>query len=522
MNIKNRGLISIVEQVGRKKNINRNILIRALEEALLSAFKKKHGTNIDLEAKFNEELNEVEVYEFKQIVNKVNNPLKEISLINAKKMNSNLTSNDIGEDLGIKMDNRNLSRIAAQNAKQIIIQRIKDAERLTIFNKYKNRKDELVTGIAKRFDKAGIIIDLGHAEGIIPTREQLEKENIRIGDKIIAYVINVLENTKKSQIILSRIKPNFIVKLFEQEVPEISEGIVVVESISREAGSRTKIAVRSKDTDVDPVGACVGIRGARVQTIVQELKGEKIDIVPFDEDVAKFACNALAPAEINRVLVNENNHKMNIVVPDNQLSLAIGRKGQNVRLAAELIGWKIEIDSESKVLEKKENAWLNLSKITTLNEVQFHTLYNYGFKSINDIIHAEDNFFDHTVGFKKGQFNIIKQIAKTIKDETKQLKKKAKQNATNEAKLLLMLDKIYTNNKDRKHENNITLKNLTHISKSEIEILHKNNYQDIIDIYLENDLQQLFFKTKLNKKKLEAIYNESKKILSTIIGKNLL
>ncbi len=411
MESRNLNLKSIIELVGKEKHISQDIIIKTLESAMLSAARKNLGISADLEARYNKELGEIEVYEFKKIVKEVLNPKTEITFDEARKLDSSLTEDSIGEDLGVRINSNKFGRIAAQNAKQIIVQKVKEAERLVIYEEYKDRKDELVTGTVRRFEKGSIVVDLGRSEAIIPIREQVSKEDIRIGDRITAYVLDVLEESKGFQIILSRAHPNLVVKLFEQEVPEITEGIVSIEAVSREPGFRSKIAVYSKDNDVDPVGACVGLKGARVQEVVQELRGEKIDITQFDRDDARFVCNSLAPAEITRVLINELEHAMLIVVPDEQLSLAIGRRGQNVRLAAELTGWKIEIIAESKAAQERENSYLSLSLIEGLNELQIQALCNYGFKKISDVINANSDFLRTLPNMKEEQIEIIKQNA---------------------------------------------------------------------------------------------------------------
>lgn len=417
METKHLDLRSVIEQVGKEKNIEKEVLIQALESAMLSAARKNLGVLADLEARYNPEVGEVEVYEFKKIVKQVANPSLEIAFEAAKKLDSELTEDALGEDLGIKLDSSEFGRIAAQNAKQIIVQKVREAERSLVFEEYKDRKDELVTGIVRRFERGNVVVDLGRSEAIIPTREQISKENIRAGDRIVAYVLDVLEETKGSQIILSRTHPNLVVKLFEQEVPEIADGIVSIEAASREPGFRTKIAVRSKDSDVDPVGACVGMKGARVQAVVQELKGEKIDIVPYHQDEARFVCNALAPAEITRVLVNEGEHCMRIIVPDDQLSLAIGRRGQNVRLAAELTGWKIDIHSESNAAKDREDAGVSLSRIAGLSEIQIQTLYNHGFRKAEDIAHADPELLSSLPGMEPGQIVNLQNIAKQLVEQ---------------------------------------------------------------------------------------------------------
>ncbi|MEI6790112.1 MAG: transcription termination factor NusA [Myxococcaceae bacterium] len=469
MESKNLDLRSVIEQVGKEKNIDKEVLINALESAMLSAARKNLGPLADLEARYNPEAGEVEVYEFKKIVQEVTNPSLEIAFEAAKKLDADLTLDALGEDLGIKLDSNEFGRIAAQNAKQIIVQKVREAERSLVFEEYKDRKDELVTGIVRRFERGNIVVDLGRSEAIIPTREQISKENVRAGDRIVAYVLDVLEETRGSQIILSRTHPNLVVKLFEQEVPEIADGIVTIEAASREAGFRSKIAVRSKDSDVDPVGACVGMKGARVQAVVQELKGEKIDIVPFDQDEARFVCNALAPAEITRVLVNEGEHSMKIIVPDDQLSLAIGRRGQNVRLAAELTGWKIDIHSESKAAKDREDAGSSLAQIEGLTEIQIQTLYNHGFRKAEDLVLADPELLKNLPGMKADQIESIQKNAAEVMhlDKLPVSQQKAKQ--------LLRLDTLENQGLE-----------LIELSAEDLSILDSAFYSDLSDLVLDN------------------------------------
>ena len=481
MKLEQLDLSAVLEQVGREKNISKDILISALEDAMLSSARKKLGIEADLEARYNEEIGEVEIFEFRRIIadDLPTNP-GEINFSDALKLDSSLDSDAIGEDLGVKLDSKELGRIAAQNAKQIIIQRVREAERMMVYNEYKERKDEIVTGTVRRFERGGdIIVDLGRAEAIIPTSEQINKENIRINDKIVAYVIDVLEASKTCQIILSRTHPNLVVKLFEQEVPEIAEGVVSIESVAREAGLRTKISVRSKDSDVDPVGACVGMKGSRVQVVVQELKGEKIDIVPFDLDEARFVCNALAPAEVTRVLVNEEKRSMTIIVPDEQYSLAIGRKGQNVRLASQLTGWKIDIDSESSVAAEKDQAWLELSQIKSLSELQFQTLFNHEVKSLADIMATRNDILSQMPGFDEESVIIIKQeVNEVIKNNSLQTDLE-KDIIAKEAKDLMLLGDILAHEVDK-----LDIAIFASLDKQKLLDL---GYFDLLDIYFEKN-----------------------------------
>jgi N utilization substance protein A len=338
-------LSRIIDQVGKDKGIDKTILIDALEQALLAAARKKYGPKQEIEAKYNDEAGELELFQFKTVVKDVKNPPAEISLKEAKELDADV---EIGDSLGTKIDIAEFGRIAAQTAKQVIIQRVKDAERENIFEDFKDRKGEVISGTVQRFEKGSIIVNLGRAEAVIPQQELVPRETYKPGDRIRAYVLDVRKTPKGPQIILSRSNPNFLTKLFELEVPEVSEGIVKILNAAREPGGRTKIAVYSQDSDVDPVGACVGMKGSRVQAVVQELRGEKIDIIPWSDDSASFVCNALAPAEISKVIIHQDAKSMEVIVEDDQLSLAIGRRGQNVRLAAKLTGWKIDIRSEPK------------------------------------------------------------------------------------------------------------------------------------------------------------------------------
>ena len=338
----------IIDQVVKDKGVDRGILVEALESAVLSAANKKYRNTRDLEAHYNDDLGEVELFEFVTVVDEVLDSYKEIDLDEAREIDPEV---EVGDSLGMKMDASNFSRIAAQTAKQVIIQKVREAEREGIFNEFKDRTGELVNGIVRRYERGDLIVDLGRAEALLPQREQVPRENYRQGDRVRAYITEVKMAPKGPQIILSRVHAGLVAALFSSEVPEIAEGIVELKGVAREPGSRAKIAVCSHDPDVDPVGACVGMRGSRVQNVVSELRGEKIDIIPWTPDIARFACAALAPAEVTRVYVDNDEQALEIIVPDDQLSLAIGKKGQNVRLAAKLTTWKIDIKSESRAAE---------------------------------------------------------------------------------------------------------------------------------------------------------------------------
>ncbi len=375
-----------LEAVAREKNIPRDSLIDVLQQAMEAAARKKYGMQKDLEAQWNDELGEVELFEFKTVTEDVEDDDLEIDLSNARKLDPEC---EIGDSLGIKLDVEGLGRIAAQTAKQVIIQKIRDAEREMTFSEFKDRKGEIITGMVRRFEKGNIIVELGRAEAILPKREQVPTETYRQGDRIQAYVVDITRSTKTPQVILSRTHPGLIMKLFELEVPEVAEGIVRIEACAREPGFRAKIAVSSNDSDVDPVGACVGMKGSRVQAVVQELRGEAIDIIPFHADPARFVVHAIAPAHVSRVYIDEHAHSMELIVPDDQLSKAIGRRGQNVRLAAQLTGWRIDIYSESRHADMADQARRELGLVENLDEDMIEHLIRHGFRSVREVADAE-------------------------------------------------------------------------------------------------------------------------------------
>ncbi len=379
-------LLRAIDQVGRDKGIDSKILIEALEEAVRSAVKKRFGPDYELEVGFNKEMGEIEVFEFKEVVENVADERFHVSLEEARKLDP---ESEIGDSLGMKMDTDTLGRIAAQSAKQVIMQRLREAERDAVYGDFKDRKGEIINGIVQHFDKGSIIANLGKSEAELPVKEQIPKETYTQGDRVRAYIYDVKQFSRGPQIILSRTHPNFLSALFESEVPEISEGIVTIMQVAREPGSRAKMAVASKDRDVDPVGACVGMKGSRVQAVVQELRGEKIDIVPWDPDPAKFVCSALAPAEILRVIVDEENRSMEVVVPEDQLSLAIGKRGQNVRLASRVTNWRLDVISEPEYNKALREGYESLLALSGVGEKLATTLYEMGFRSAEDIAKAE-------------------------------------------------------------------------------------------------------------------------------------
>ena len=381
-------LSRVIDQVGKDKGIDKQIVIDAVVQGMLVAARKKFGTYREIEASYNEATGEVELFEFKEVVprEKFIDEEVEIPLDEAIKLDPDVQLDDT---VGVKLEAGDLGRIAAQTAKQIIMQKVRDAERDIIYAEFETRKGEIASGIARRVEKGAIVVDLGRTEAFIPPREQIPGEQFKPGDRLQGYLLEVRQTTRGPQIIMSRASEQYLMKLFEVEVPEIYDGIVEVMAAAREPGQRAKIAVRSKDPSIDPVGACVGMKGSRVQNIVQELRGEKIDIVNWDEDVTRFAVNALAPAEISRVFMDENNREMEIVVPDSQLSLAIGRKGQNVRLAAKLTGWKIDILSESAASSRTAESIYNLMLIQGMTDTMAQNIFQSGYGSFQAIAQAQ-------------------------------------------------------------------------------------------------------------------------------------
>jgi transcription termination/antitermination protein NusA len=409
----------VLDQVSKDKNIDRHVLVETLEQAILTAAKKAFGMQREMEAKFNEETGRVDLFQIIVIAEQVTeeNKGKEISLDDANRFNLNAEVGDellfqifydekdqakaeeqdakYGALLQLNRAWKGFGRIAAQTAKQVILQRVREAERENVFNQYKERKGELISGIVRRFERGNIVVDLGGAEAVLLVRDQVPRESYRAGDRIVAYVVDIDKTARGPQIILSRTHKGLLEKLFEMEVPEIYEKIVRIEASAREAGARSKIAVSSRDRDVDPVGACVGMKGSRVQAVVQELRGEKIDIVPYDADPARFVCNAIAPAEVARVIIDAGSHTMELIVPDEKLSLAIGKKGQNVRLASQLTGWRIDIHSESKVREMEARARQSMAAIKGgddgggLPTATIEALFHAGFRSAREVAAAK-------------------------------------------------------------------------------------------------------------------------------------
>ncbi len=420
-------LNELIEEVVKEKGVDRKYIIKALEDALLRASKKHFGSHKDIEVRFNAELGELEVFQFKTVVEEVKDPDLEISLEEARKIDPEC---EIGDSLGIKLNLNELGRIAAQTAKQVIMQRVRDAESEVIYQEFKDKKGEILSGVVQRIERGNIIVNLGKAEAILPKKEQIPKEVYKRGDRIRAYVLDVQRTSGGYQIVLSRTHPNFLAKLFQLEVPEVADGTVKIMAVAREPGERAKVAVMSLDPDVDPVGACVGLRGSRVQNVVQELRGEKIDIIPWHEDPARFVCNALAPAKVSKIYINKSEKMMEIVVPDDQLSLAIGKGGQNVRLASKLVGWRIDIKSESKMEKLSQEIISKLQEIPGVGELIARLLYNEGFYSVEEVAEVEPEELAKILGVPLEKAKEIvrgaqKLVGKEVVEEEEEVDEKA-------------------------------------------------------------------------------------------------
>ena len=408
-------LRKVISGVSRDKNLDKAVIVDALEQAVVHAARRSLGSTSDLEAHYNEETDEIELYQFRTVVDNddVANDQLEIALDDAQKLDSETV---MGDALGVKIDTTKFGRIAAQSAKQIIVQKVRDAERAQIFEEFSDRKGEILSGYVRRFERSDIIVDLGRTEAVIPYKEQVPTEKFRVKDRIQAHVLDVKRASRGPQVVMSRAHPGFLVSLFSQHVTEIYDEIVSIESAARDPGYRSKIAVYSRDSSVDPVGACVGMKGARVQAVVNELNGEKIDIVPYDHDPARLACNALAPAVVSRVIVDEDRQSMEVIVPDDQLSLAIGKRGQNVRLAAQLTGWRLDIKSESSIEEKLIDAKNVLASIVGINDMMAELLVQEGYNTPAAVADMTPRTFLRLLNVEEDQALEIIEGAKSIAD----------------------------------------------------------------------------------------------------------
>lgn len=347
----NQEFMQALEQIEKEKGISKEVLKEAIEAALVSAYKKNFGSSQNVDVNIEDETGDIKVFSKKTVVENPDSTLTEISLEDARNISPKA---QLGDILEIEVTPKNFGRIAAQTAKQVVVQRIREAERGIIYEEFVNRENELVNGMIQRWEKSNVMIDLGRVEAVLPPSEQIPTEDYSPGNRIRVYIVEVKKTTKGPQIIVSRTHPGLVKRLFELEVPEIHSGLVQVKGIAREAGARTKIAVHSTDPNVDPVGACVGPKGVRVQSVVNELRGEKIDIIKWSNEIEEFIANSLSPAKVVSVTINEEQKAAQVVVKDYQLSLAIGKEGQNARLAAKITGWKIDIKSESQSAGEEE------------------------------------------------------------------------------------------------------------------------------------------------------------------------
>ena len=429
----------VIDQISKDKGINRDLVVQSVVQGTLAAVRKKYGTYRDIEVKFNEDEGELELFEFRKVVpdNEFEDELIEIKYSEAVGLDPDV---EIEDQIGIRLELQDLGRIDAQAAKQTIIQHLRSAEHDIIYSEFEKRKGEVVSGIVRRVDPGMIVVDLDKTEAYIPRREQIPGEHYKSGDRIQGYLLEVRQTTKGPQIIMSRAHEKYLIKLFESEVPEIYEGIVKIVGAAREPGQRAKMAVYSTDPTVHPVGACVGVKGSRVQNITQELKGERIDIIVWEDSSISYVCNALAPAKIVKVIVDEDNQKMRLLVPDDQLSLAIGKKGQNVRLAVKLTGWNLDLISESEAEEKKQKALFNISLIPGMTETMAQGIYQYGFSSVQEVAQSSAEIIQEIPGYedlKKAQGlivsakNLVREYQKAGKEFPEMPKKEEKKEIGN-------------------------------------------------------------------------------------------
>lgn len=351
----NKEFIDALKEIERTKGVSKDVIIEALEKALIKSYEKNFDENANVTVNINKETGEIKTYSIKEVVEEVEDPITQISELEARKINSSI---EIGDELSIEVTPKDFGRIAAQTARNIVIQKIKDAERDIVYNEFIDREKEIVTGLIQRIDRGILYVDLGRVEGIVPYEEQIPGEVYNLNSRYKFFIKEVKNTTKGAQVILSRSDVGLVKRLLELEIPEITEGIVEVQAIAREAGSRTKLAVFAKDENVDPVGACVGFKGSRVKNIVDELNGEKLDIVVWDKDIKNFLANSLSPTEVKKVFVDEKEKVARVIVANDQLSLAIGKEGQNARLAAKLTGWKVDIKGFEQYIEEMESGEL--------------------------------------------------------------------------------------------------------------------------------------------------------------------
>ena len=419
-------LIQVADAVAREKGIEREEVLEAMEMAIQKAGRSKYGHEFDIRAEVDRDTGEIQLARYIEVVDEVENEATQLTLDEAKKTKSDA---QVGEFLVDPLPPMDFGRIAAQTAKQVIVQRVREAERARQYTEYKDRVGEIVNGVVKRVEFGNVIVDLGRGESIIRREELLGRETFRRTDRVRAYIYDVREETRGPQIFLSRAHPQFMAKLFAQEVPEIYDGIIEIKSVARDPGSRAKIAVHSNDSSIDPVGACVGMRGSRVQAVVSELQGEKIDIIPWSPDMATFVVNAMAPAEVIKVVIDEDAHRIEMVVPDDQLSLAIGRRGQNVRLASILTGWDIDILTEAEESERRQEEFHALSQIfmdaLDVDDVIAHLLVTEGFSTVEEVAFVPEENLVEIEGFDESIIEELRERARNyLKERDEKLNQK--------------------------------------------------------------------------------------------------
>ncbi len=406
-------LLQIADAVAREKAIDRSIVIEAMEDAIQKAAKSRYGAENDIRCKIDVKTGEANLARVLSVVETIENDSTEITLEDAISRNPDAK---VGDLIAEPLPPLDFGRVAAQNAKQVIVQKVREAERERHYSEYKDRISEIVNGTVKRVEYGNVIVDLGRAEGVIRRDEMIPRENVRYGDRVRSYIYDVRREPRGPQIFLSRARPEFMSKLFTQEVPEIYDGVVEIKSVARDPGSRAKIAVISRDSSIDPVGACVGMRGSRVQAVVNELQGEKVDIIQWNEDAASFIVNALAPAEVTKVVLDEDSNRIEVVVPESQLSLAIGRRGQNVRLASQLTGWDIDILTEQEESERRHKEFAERSQILMetldVDEVIAQLLVTEGFASVEEVAYVDVSEIAHIEGFDEDTGNEIQTRAR--------------------------------------------------------------------------------------------------------------
>ncbi len=411
-------LLQVADTVARDKGIDRDEVLQAMEQAIQKAGRSKYGLEYDIRAEIDRKNGEIKLMRFREVADPIENEATQVTLVEAQRLNPEA---EIGDFLTDALPPIDFGRIAAQTAKQVIVQRVRDAERQRQYKEFKDRVGEIVNGLVKRVEFGNVVVDLGRAEAILRRDELLPRESFRQGERVRAYIYDVRAEVRGPQIFLSRTHPQFMAKLFAQEVPEIYDGIIEIKAVARDPGSRAKIAVISNDSGIDPVGACVGMRGSRVQAVVAELQGEKIDIIPWSQDPATFVVNALAPAEVAKVVMDEEQRRIEVVVPDEQLSLAIGRRGQNVRLASQLTGWDIDILTEAEESERRQEEFRTRSAMfieaLDVDDVIAHLLVTEGFSSVEEVAFVAIQELASVEGFDEDVASELQQRAKTFLEE---------------------------------------------------------------------------------------------------------